>query len=152
MRACLPRSVRRSPALGASQDLLPVAKSDLAKSLDGDLGVDVRRIGRAVTDVVADRLEWEVRVDESLDAGVAQRVRARSGHVDSRTMQVVRDTSRDSTGGERALRREHAQEDPPLARFGTTVLQVVQQRRTDGRGQGIAGAVTRLALGDPDPL
>ena len=60
-----------------------VAEGDSAQRFDRDLAIDLSRCRRAVTDEIADRLQREVGVDQTLHTGMAQRVRSRAGHLNT---------------------------------------------------------------------
>jgi hypothetical protein len=84
------------------------------QGLDGDLGVDLGRRRRSVADVIADRLEREAGIDQALDAGVPQRVRAGAAYRDASLVQVVAGPARHRLEGERALRRKITEEQVPV--------------------------------------
>ena len=66
-----------------------MAEGHFTKGLEVYLGVDRRRIGGAMTDEVADSFEGQVSINESLDKGMAQRVRTRSRHLDAGVPEIV---------------------------------------------------------------
>ena len=77
--------------------------------------------------IVADGLEREVALDKPLRDAVPQRVRAEAGSLDSRCEKVVACTLRHDAPRDRLLRCPEVEEQPTVLRFGTTVLQVVDQ-------------------------
>jgi Transposase DDE domain group 1 len=74
-----------------------------------------------VSDEVPDRFQREVRVDESLDAAVTQRVRPRSCDLDPGLKQVMTGARRDRGMPDRSHRRDGPEEHPPAAGLRSTV-------------------------------
>ena len=133
-RACA-RGRRSTAALrcvGSSQYLLAVAEGDLAQRSRRRLWRRSRsRLGRAVPDVVADRLQREAGIDESLHAVWRSVCDPGRGTVDPGLQQVVAGRSGDRGRADRLQRGHGAEEDVPVAALRPAVLQVVGQRLAD---------------------
>src|SRR6516162_3509265 len=118
-------------AHGSPWQHLPVAESDIPKALDRDLGVDLGRGGRPMSDVVADGLQRKAGIDKTLNTGVAQRVRAGTPDRHTGLVQVMARPSRDRRVRQRLLWRKVPQEQLPIRRMRATALQVVDDGIAD---------------------
>src|SRR5664280_41818 len=124
----------------------------LTQRLDGDLGVDLGRAGRAVPDEVADGLQVEVRIDEALHRRVAQRVRPRPRDINARLQQVVAGPRRHRGGPDRLAGSRGPEEQVAIGRRGTSVLEIVQDGLADHGGERKRRGVAGFALGYRQPL
>ena len=105
-----------------------------------------------MSDVVADELERELRIDKPLDTGVAKRVGAWAWDVDPSPVQVVRRSAREAVRRQRGWRGAAAEEHAAVCRGRPALLQVLEHGGPDDRGQGIGRRMARLALGDPESV
>lgn len=99
-----------------------------------------------MTDVIANVLEREVGIDESLHAAMSERVRSRARYFDAGLANVERRASGDSRRSNRLVWRQSAEEHMPIDRRRARVLQVIDERCTHGGRQWVSCRIAGLAL------
>src|SRR5712692_9143998 len=104
------------------EELLSVAKGDLAKRLDGYFVVDLRRPRRPMADKIADLFQPKVEIDEPLHERVAQRVGAWPRDLDASPQQTTRCARRDRGGSDGSHRRCGPEKHVPIRCFRSAVL------------------------------
>ena len=80
-----------------------------------------------MADIIADRLEGKLGIDEPLNTGMSKRVRAGTPDANAGFAQIVRRAARYAVPGQGHPRSEDAQEDLAVFRLGSCVLEVVEQ-------------------------
>src|SRR5882724_9999960 len=129
-----------------------MALGHLTQLLDGNLRVDLSRSAVAVANVVADMLEREMSVHEALHATVSERVRTGTWDIDTRLPDEVPGTTGHGCRADRVERRMGAQKYLPMGCGWSSVLDVVNEGRTDDGREWIGRGITCLAIADPKAL
>src|ERR1700730_298638 len=99
-----------------------------------------------MTDVIANVLQREVGIDESLHAAMSERVRSRARYFDTGLANVERRASRDGSRSDRLVWRQSAEKHMPIGRCRARVLQVIDERCTDGGRQWVSRRIAGLTL------
>src|ERR1700692_4121282 len=99
-----------------------------------------------MTDVIANVLEREVGIDESLHAAMSERVGSRARYFDTGLANVERRASRDSRRANRLVWRQSAEKHMPIGRRWARVLQVIAERSPHAAPQWVSRRITGLAL------
>lgn len=84
-----------------------------------------------MTDIVANCLEREARVDQPLHTRVPQRMRPGTAHHDPRLVQVMAGTARNGFESQRPMRCEVAEKQMTISNFWAPMLQIGYDRLAD---------------------